>query len=85
MPSTDARQRRYLPQGRAARLGAALLVALIVAGCILQIALAMRDTGNYGADVGRVPDWCVPAATARALGLGDAALCPAPGPATPGS
>jgi hypothetical protein len=60
-------------------------VALIVAGCLLQVALALRDGGNYGAVVGQVPDWCVPAATARALGLGDAPLCPPPGPARPGS
>ena len=70
--------RRFVPRGRVARLVGAVLVALIVAGCILQVALAIRDTGNYGADVGKVPDWCVPAGTARALGLGATARCPQP-------
>jgi len=67
------------------RLGAAVVLALIVAGCLLQVALSLRDSGNYGADVGTVPSWCVPAATARALGLGDTVLCPPPGPSQPGS
>ena len=67
------------------RLAAAVLVGLIVAGCILQLALSLRDTGGYGAEVGTQPSFCVPAATARALGLGDGVLCPPPGPSRPGS
>jgi hypothetical protein len=84
--STDAERsgRRPAP-GRMGRLGAGILVALIVAGCLLQVALALRDRGEYGAVAGRVPDWCVPAATARALGLGQATLCPPPGPSRPGT
>jgi hypothetical protein len=62
-----------------------VVVALIVAGCILQVALSLRDGGDYGARVGRVPSFCVPAATARALGLGETVLCPPPGSSQPGS
>src|SRR5207253_682762 len=67
------------------RVGALVVVALIVAGCILQVALSLRDSGDYGAEVGKVPSWCVPAATARALGLSQTVLCPSPGPAEHGS
>ena len=70
---------------RPGRVGAAVVVALIVAGCLLQLALSLRDGGDYGAQVGRVPSFCVPAATARALGLGDRVFCPPPGPSRPGS
>jgi hypothetical protein len=60
---------------RLARLGAAVLVALILLGCLVQV-LVLRDDGNYGAVAGEVPDFCVPAATARALGLGEGPVCP---------
>jgi hypothetical protein len=60
---------------RLARLGAAFLVALILVGCLVQV-LVLRDDGNYGAVVGEVPEFCVAAETARALGLGEGAICP---------
>jgi hypothetical protein len=35
----------------------------------------LRDEGNYGAVVGEVPDFCIPAATARALDLREGPIC----------
>jgi hypothetical protein len=65
--------RRAIPAG-AARLGPAILVALILLGCLVQMVL-LRDEGNYGAVVGEVPDFCIPAATARALDLREGPIC----------